>query len=72
MGGAILLHSVVSGAGPLAVMVLVQVSPWAKRRSPVFTLGATFKVPSSLAFLFLQKGMPLPMGPWTCQSLIWL
>lgn len=69
MGSAILLQSVASGAGPLAVMILVQESPWGRRGSPLFRLGMMFKVPPSLAFLFPQKGMPLPVGPWTCQSL---
>lgn len=35
-------------------------------------LGATFQVPPSVAFLFPQKVTFLPVGPWTCQSLIWL
>lgn len=69
MGGAILPQSVASGAGPLARMILVQGSPWDRGRSPLFRLGPMFKVPLSLAFLFPQKGMPLPVGPWTCQSL---
>lgn len=69
MGGTILLQSVASGAGPLAVMILIQESPWSRRRSSFFRLGTMVEVPPSLAFLFIPKGMPLPVGPWTCQSL---
>lgn len=34
VGGTILLYGVASGPGPLAVMMLAQVSPWSRRRSP--------------------------------------
>lgn len=70
MGGAILPQSVASGAGLLAgMMILVQGSPWDRRRSPLLRLGPVFKVPISLAFLFPPKGTLLPVGPWACQSL---
>lgn len=69
MGDTILPQSVASGAGPQVGMRLVQGSPWDRRRSPLFRLGPTLKVPLSLAFLFPQKGMPLSVGPWTRQSL---